>query len=211
MAHAIHHARALLLGVAAIAATAATAEPFNGPYLGAEIGWQQDRLRSSVTADGRTFSTTDRGDVLSYGAVAGYDARVSEQFVLGGEVSVTGAGGQIVIPDTGGIQVDPRRTFGLAARAGVLASPNTLVYARGGWANGRFSLNDGGERTSRNRDGWTIGGGVEQVVAPNVSLKGEYRYSQFGRFRADVSDFDVDALSARFTRHQLVAGVNFRF
>ncbi len=197
-----------LAGAALFAAQAATAEPFNGPYVGAELGWQQDRLKATLSTGGIDFSATEKGSGLAYGGVLGWDFKLADTFVVGGEVSTTGDSGKL---DFGGFEADAGRTLGIAARAGFLATPQTLVYARGGWVNGRFSFDDGVDRASQNRDGWTVGGGIEQMLSENVSAKVEYRYAKFNSFRADPADLGGDDLSARFSRNQIMAGVNYRF
>lgn len=209
MAFAQIFARALVAGSALVAAAGAmAAEPFSGPYIGAEAGWQQDKLRSSITTGGTTLSADDDVSSFAYGGQLGYDFKLSPSFVIGAEAHLTGDSGKIRV---GNASADAGRTFGLTARAGVLATPQTLVYAKGGWVNGRFTFNDGVDSASQNRDGWTLGGGVEQMLTENVSARVEYRYSKFNRFRGDPADFGGDNVSARFTRNAVMAGVNFRF
>jgi outer membrane immunogenic protein len=198
--------RVLLAGAALFGATQAmAAEPFNGPYIGAEAGWQQDKLRSTLTTGGTTFEANDKVSSFAYGAQLGYDFKVSPSFVIGAEAMVGGDSGKIRVD---GSTADAGRTFGLTARAGVLATPETLVYAKGGWVNGRFSFDDGTDRASQNRDGWTLGGGVERMLTQNISARVEYRYSDFKSFRENLG---ADSVSAGFDRHQVMAGVNFRF
>jgi outer membrane immunogenic protein len=198
--------RALLAGAALFGATQAmAAEPFNGPYIGAELGWQQDKLRSTLTTGGTTFEANDKVDSFAYGAQLGYDFKVSPNFVIGAEANLTGDSGKIRVD---GSTADAGRTFGLTARAGVLATPETLIYAKGGWVNGRFSFDDGTDSASQNRDGWTLGGGVERMLTQNISARVEYRYSDFASFRETLGS---DSVSAGFDRHQVMAGVNFRF
>lgn len=197
-----------LAGTALFGAQSATAEPFNGPYVGAELGWQQDRLKATLNSSGVDFSATEKGSGFAYGGVLGWDFTLGQSFVLGGEVSASGDSGTL---NFGDFEADAGRTLGIAARAGFLATPQTLVYGRGGWVNGRFSFDDGVDRAARNRDGWTIGGGIEQMLSENVSAKVEYRYARFDNFRADAADLGGDALSARFSRNQIMAGVNYRF
>lgn len=62
-----------------------------------------------------------------------------------------------------------------------------LVYGTGGAAvasfKSRYYVNglnyDGNSPT---RLGWTAGGGVEYALTPHILVRGEYRYSDFGRF-----------------------------
>jgi outer membrane immunogenic protein len=185
--------RALLASATLLGATQAmAAEPFNGPYIGAELGWQQDKARATVTTGGTTLGGSGNDDSFAIGGQIGYDFKVSPNFVIGAEGSFT----------------TPGRTFGLTGRAGVLATPNTLVYAKGGWVNSRYDVEIGADSVRRNRDGWTIGGGVEQMLAQNVSARVEYRYSDFKSFNGTAGG---NAFSVNPDRHQVMAGVNFRF
>lgn len=185
--------RILLAGATLFGATQTlAAEPFNGPYIGAEAGWQQDKVRANVATGGTVLQGNGKDDSFAIGGQIGYDLKVSPNFVIGAEGSFT----------------TPGRTFGLAARAGVLATPKTLVYAKGGWVNSRYEVEIGPDSTRRNRDGWTVGGGVEQMLTDNVSARVEYRYADFKSFSGNLSGV---AFSANPDRHQVMAGVNFRF
>ena len=112
------------------ATQASAAEPFNGPYVGVEAGWQQDRLRAEVRpGTGGALTGTDTTSGFAYGGQIGYDFKLAENFVLGAEAFATGDSSRI--DGIGGLSADGGRAFGLAARAGVLAGPTTLVYLKG--------------------------------------------------------------------------------
>ncbi|MCG2839441.1 outer membrane beta-barrel protein [Sandaracinobacter sp. RS1-74] len=206
MANATKLALALIGTASLFAATqASAAEPFSGPYVGGEIGWQQDKLRGTMRTGIGALTASDDASGFAYGGQIGYDFKLSEKFVLGAEAFVGGDTGKIRDEDT---WADGGRAFGLTARAGVLAGPQSLVYVKGGWENGRFTFFDGEDRVSRNRDGWTIGAGFEQMLTPNVSARVEYRHTKFNSFNVDLTEGDA---SARFNRNRVMAGVNFRF
>lgn len=196
---------------AALVATPALAqEPFNGPYVGVQAGWLQDSGRLSVDNGATEVITRAKKSGFEYGAQLGYDAKVGGQFVLGAEAFYNGSTGKNYLP--GGDYVKGNRAFGLLARAGVLATPQTLVYATGGWENARFAYHDGPAKVSKNKDGWTLGAGVEQMVMQNVGVRVEYRYSRFGN--SDIADANVltgGNTSFRDTRNQVTVGVNYRF
>ncbi|MGQ5702444.1 outer membrane protein [Sandaracinobacteroides sp. A072] len=200
---------ALFAGATLAASQAMAAEPFNGPYIGAELGWQQNKMGTKARLGAPVYDVKDKDDAFAYGAVLGYDAKVGSGFVLGAEASVSGNDGTVRGP--AGLSYDTGRTLGLAARAGVLAGPETLVYGRGGWVNTRFTVEDAVGSRSSNRDGWTLGGGVEHMLTQNVSLKGEYRYSEYKSFPARTLDVATNDATASPSRHQLMAGVNVRF
>lgn len=215
--------RSLIAGAAAAAALVfavpAAAEPFNGFFVGAQGGWQGDRYSGDVTVvtppGGETlpgvslFQLSENASGFAGGIFIGADGRVSEQFVIGGEVGVNWGGGSIDLNPFGPrSEFETRRTIDVTARAGVLATPQTLIYARGGYSNARYRLLIGNTGQAENRDGWTLGAGVEQAFSQNVTGRIEYRYSDYGRDRAVDP---VGTVSAKATRNQVMAGVAFHF
>jgi outer membrane immunogenic protein len=105
-----------------------------------------------------------------------------------------------------GAQLD---SFGtIRARAGY-AVGNFLPYVTGGVAIGNASLSAAAGGMSVTIDetyvGFVVGGGLEVAVTDNVSLKGEYLYTDFG-----TADFDTGT-DIGLTSHVVRAGVNFHF
>jgi outer membrane immunogenic protein len=139
------------------------------------------------------------------GLFAGYDKTLNGRFVLGAEAGVDFASDDGV--DTNAVgnsySIDPKYSFDLTARAGYLVDPRTLIYARGGYTNARARTSitnaAGVQSASDNQDGWVVGGGVERMVAQNVSARLEYRYSKFSE--GDGKDY----------RHRVLAGLSYRF
>jgi outer membrane immunogenic protein len=200
-----------IAGVSAlfVASQASAAEPFNGPYIGAQAGWQHDSNR--FTLRGATGSASDHmsGSSFTYGAQLGYDFKPGDSFVIGAEAFVTGDTNKVRDGDS---SFDGGRALGLLARAGVLATPRTLIYAKGGWENGRFTYRENGIGVSTNRDGWSLGGGVEQMVTDNVSARVEYRYTRFNSFNSSALDAALGSTAeARVDRDRVLVGVNYRF
>jgi len=180
---------------------------FNGPYVGIQGGWQQDRQTLDVTNNGRTTSASQNKSGFGYGGQIGYDFRLSDQVVFGVEVDATGRTG------ANGLELKQGRTLAATARLGYLVMPKSLLYARGGYANGRFTLRDASTSISENRDGWQIGAGYEQMVARNVSARIEYAYSKFGSDQLQELASNLGASDARVncSRNAVTAGLNFRF
>jgi plasminogen activator len=112
----------------------------------------------------------------------------------------------------------------LRLRGGILLTPSTLAYATGGLAyehvyayvscavTGPWCLANGWDKEGAQRWGWTLGGGVEAIVAGNVFLRGEYRYTDLGSFTGtylageDAVTGTVDAAD-----HRLTLGAGLRF
>ena len=207
----------MLIAVAALVAApvvAAPAEPFSGPFVGLQGGWQQDREQVRIDDAGSSARFNARKAGFAYGGQLGYDYKLSPRVVLGIEASATGRTGHDDIVDgTDDYQLKLGRTLGASARLGYLVSPTGLLYARGGYANTRFKLDDGVDKAATNRGGYVAGVGYEQSLTKTVSARVEYDYSNFGHNRfADLADAaDVDGVSARYKRNTVNAGVNFRF
>ena len=73
-------------------------------------------------------------------------------------------------------------------RAGFALPSNTLIYATGGVAYGKFensfsttnSFNSFTERNRKEEDwGWVVGGGIDQKISDNFSIGVLYKYTRF--------------------------------
>jgi outer membrane immunogenic protein len=98
--------------------------------------------------------------------------------------------------------------YSVRLRAGYLVMPSVLVYGTGGVAFQRLSttlacngatspacLFNHSETQSNTLVGYTVGGGLEWMIARNWLLRGEYRYSNFGNqkstFFGNSGDLEV--------------------
>jgi outer membrane immunogenic protein len=185
-------------------ATPALAAPFNGPYVGAQVGWQSEKMRDVKSSFG-AIPVDDTKQAITGGVFVGYDAAINGRFVLGAEGGLDLASDdEVQASDTGAnYSVDPKYSFDVTARAGYLVNPKTLLYVRGGYTNARIraTVVNGTaiESASRSESGWVVGGGIERKVAQNVTARLEYRYSKFGE--GDGKDY----------RHRVLAGLAYRF
>ncbi|WNO54168.1 outer membrane protein [Stakelama saccharophila] len=212
---------AALIGSTAIAAPAFAqdANPtFTGPRVGVIVGY--DNIRPGSSEDTDLDNDDEDTDGFLYGVEAGYDVAVGNKAVVGieGELSDSTAETDPYDGDAqfGYGNVETGRDLYIGARAGILATPSTLVYAKGGYTNARLDLTtDYGERINDehyNLDGYRIGAGVEQAIGGNAYAKVEYRYSNYGDARLEFDDgSNTDNFSVDTDRHQLVAGVGMRF
>ena len=192
------------LAFAASLAVPAHAQDFNGPHIGVQLGWGHDQVRNLDTDLGPL--TIDRNrDSFTGGIFAGYDREVAPRFVVGGEAGFNLSASDEIRAGSGTdlVTVNPRWSIDLTTRAGYLVNPSTLVYVRGGYVNARVKTTvtdaQGSLSESQSRDGWLVGGGVERLIATNLSARLEYRYSDLGEG------------DGRFNRHRVLAGVAYRF
>jgi outer membrane immunogenic protein len=196
----------LVLATALVApfASAASAAPFDGPFVGAQVGWQSEKMRDVKSSLG-TVPVDENKRSVSGGVFAGYDKTFNGRFVLGAEGGVDFGTDNEVSTSAAGASytVDPKYSFDVTARAGYLVTPQTLLYVRGGYTNARVrtTLTNAAavQAASDNQDGWLVGGGVEHQLNQNLSARLEYRYSKLSE--GDGKDY----------RHRVLAGMSYRF
>jgi outer membrane immunogenic protein len=221
---------ALLLAGGSLAILAAPAaaqdSTFSGPWVAGVGGFDKNKAGSTIDDDSDdpdgVFEENESANGIVYGAQLGYDVDLGGM-VIGAEAELTDSTADSDFPgdpdtDFGLGSVDAGRDIYVGARAGFKVTPSTLLYAKGGYTNARFNyLGSDGEtdyRTNLDTDGWRAGAGVEQKLGSNAFAKVEYRYSNYSRgeidFEAegieDSDRFDIDT-----DRHQVVAGVGWRF
>lgn len=117
----------------------------------------------------------------------------------------------------------------LRGRAGLVATPQVLLYATGGLAYGSIkstatlagftpagiAVAAVGTNTET-RVGWTVGAGMEGMITRNWTAKLEYLYMDLGGFNAGTFTLAPAAtiggnVHSNFTDHILRAGLNYKF
>jgi outer membrane immunogenic protein len=137
-------------------------------------------------------------------AGAGFDYQFAPKWVVGvfgdaqfGDIKGTMSAGI----NSGDVKLNT--SWAVGGRVGYLVAPNVLSYVNAGYSNAEFGgavltpLNFVGPATSTasfNRDGWFIGGGVENsldifgVSFPGLFMKTEYRVAEYDRTALTVFD-----------------------
>jgi outer membrane immunogenic protein len=205
------------------------AVPFwQGFYVGGHIGmdWANIDAANNVVFIGGV-SLPARMSVSSSGILGGMQAGYNFQFgnfLYGIEFDLGGMdiGGKRTFVDA----VTPARAFtvsgaggwygDIAARGG-FAYGNLLFYAKGGFAffsGGEkiYDAFDGIYQDSGTFTGWTVGAGLEYMINPRWSIKGEYLYYDLGNnalsccFGSTAGRFDNN-----LTMNTLKIGFNYIF
>lgn len=192
------HAAALgAAGIALLAATASTAadlgpryrapppaydaraplaiERWTGFYFGGTLGYASGTV--DVRGGSGDFGFDQTGGVGTL--FAGYNIQTSANMVLGLEADI----GTGYLDGTLAGHTAEQNVFGsLRARAGVLLTPQTLLYATGGlaWANYDFKV-VGANLGSETLLGYQLGAGLEFALAPQWTLRAEYLYTDYGK------------------------------
>ncbi len=146
---------------------------WTGFYAGGQLGY----------ADVDTNATGVDGDGAIGGILLGYDYDLGDWVVGGGfdydwaDIDLSGAA---TLEDV----------WRIKARAGYKVNPQGLLYGVGGYA-------DAGTDNLGSDNGWFLGAGYEQIIAPNVSLAGEILYHEFNNFNSSGVDVDATTFQIR--------------
>jgi outer membrane immunogenic protein len=236
-----------LTGSAAMAAEPPVYPPppplftWTGIYLGGQVGYGWGTENERLFASNGTLFFEGRFDSFLQGVIGGahvgYNLQI-DQWVLGLEGSVDGTSMTRTVTPTffGNIanvtsiseETSTDVQGSVRGRLGV-AFDRLLFYATGGVAFGDFKANfanttrlgflpvGGPFSFSTTRTGWTVGGGIEYAVTNNWSVRGEYRYTDFGTFRdapfaTSFTGGFVATANHRFTQqNQVQVGFSYKF
>ena len=223
-------AAAGLLSMAAVAADLPSYDPYqpDGPieaasagydwsgfYAGAQLGYAWGGADAEDVTDGDSFAYDPSGWVggLHLGHNWQWDAFVAG---LEGDVELAGVDDA---DEEDGVEVSSEADWQGSVRARLGGSfGNILVYGTAGAAYSDINNGVASEATSatdsfdNGRWGWTAGAGLEVGMTQNISLRAEYRYSDFGT-ETVASDDAVpgDAFDFDESWHSLRLGASYNF
>ena len=180
------------------------ARPWTGFYVGLGAG------AGSVVHDlsfGGIASLDGLGGEGVFGTVTvGYDRMLTSRIVAGifadydfvSNVSTDAAFGPF------SASVEQKNTWAIGARLGVLTSPTTLWYGTAGYSHTEFDLK-GINFNLPDFNGYFVGAGVESQLGGPWSLKGEYRFTQYG------SEEILPGFSAEPSTHAGRVSLNYKW
>ena len=147
------------------------------------------------------------------GGTAGYNWQ-SAQWVFGleGDLDWTNINGSSTAACVAGCRTSNNWLATVRGRVGY-AFDRFLPYITGGLALGNIKASQpgftGGDDTNA---GWTVGGGLEFVIAGNWTAKAEYLYVDLGKFNCGLACGNgINPDNVSFSSHLVRGGVNFRF
>lgn len=197
-----------------VAASGANAAPFEfaGLYIGAHAGYTE--MESEVDSSSNTDGGAIGGFQAGYNFVDG-----NLMYGLETDISLTSANPDgrcfAFLKGDGSCDFSVGPLSSLRARAGY-ASGDLLVYGTGGVAAGHYKLDVDANfgppidilRTF-GKFGWTAGAGLEYMLGDMISVKLEYRYTQF--FEADFNSNIGGEHEVDLNYHTIMTGVNWHF
>jgi outer membrane immunogenic protein len=185
---------------------------WTGFYIGGHLGGSFGGNNSIQGSDGRFLG----------GVQGGADYQFAPNWVIGAEAQYSWLGNNntgVLFPGSGSLVTANSNQLGsVTGRFGYTWGP-ALLYAKGGYAwkdNNNLGVSIAGVPqafavTGNHRDGYTVGGGLEYMFAPNWSAKVEYQYYNFGSTTFTAGPADVIGARFRDDEHTVKAGLNYRF
>jgi outer membrane immunogenic protein len=195
---------------------------WTGFYAGVNLGYSWGKLTNDfVVAGVGTFTESQKMNGIIGGFQWGYNWQFGN-WVLGTESDFMFTDQRGSTAYCAGLCVASHRLPWLGTgrtRLGVLATPNILLYATGGVAYGQvrsdYAFTGLGTLSFRDtRVGWTVGAGIEGMVAPNWLLRAEYLYVDLGNDRitqTDVTGATVFTLNRRVNDSIARAALSYKF
>jgi outer membrane immunogenic protein len=183
---------------------------WTGFYIGGHVG-------GAFAGD----NTVQSSDARFLGGVqGGFDYQFAPNWVVGIEAQYswlpTNNNG-VLFPAGTLVTSNTDQLGSVTGRVGYTWGP-ALLYAKGGyaWRNSNLGVSVAGAPTAftatgNNKDGYTVGAGLEYMFAPNWSAKAEYQYYNFGSTTFTSAPADVAGVRGRDDEHTVKVGVNYRF
>jgi outer membrane immunogenic protein len=155
------------------------------------------------------------------GLEGGFDYQFAPNWVIGAEAQYSWMNNNTTGLTFPGGAVVTGRNNGLGSvtgRLGYTWGP-ALFYGKGGYAfrdNTAIGVSVGGvpvpsATTGGQKNGYTVGGGLEYMFAPNWSAKAEYQYYDFGTTTFTAGPPAVVGARLKDDEHSVKLGVNYRF
>lgn len=161
-------------------AAAQDANGFSGPHVGGALATVDHHFVIELT----NGTSTTRQNVTAWGLggvlFAGYDLPVGKKLVAGIEGAFQFGGKTPSFTDGFGtrVAIKPLTGFSATARLGLVATPNFLLFAKGGYGEHRYTVT-GPSNVMSGLDtthSFVLGGGVEQKLRGKMALRAEFEH-----------------------------------
>jgi len=164
------------------------ASPWDGLYIGGNLGYGETSFKETVSVPGASASASVHGNGVVGGFQVGYNKQYGT-FVLGLETDFD----LTSIENTTSGLTTKLPWFGTTrGRLGFLVNPSLLLYGTGGVAYGRVEQSVPGASTKTPGVGWAAGAGVQYAFTPQWSIGAEYLHVELDGPSANIGGLSVD-------------------
>lgn len=196
----------LIAGLVSALPFTAMAQGFHGPYVGAELGYSETKVKFLDDQGG--FGLDDDG--LRFGGIVGYRQNTNG-FVWGVEGRIGDSDNKISVTDGGEtVSLSSGFEWSINGILGYAVSDSVLLFGTAGYANARAKGNVTGEQDSKTLDGIRYGLGVEFAVTGSISLRGVASRSDYGKLLNAQDEADIGG-NLKLKQNQFDAGLIFSF
>jgi outer membrane immunogenic protein len=193
------------LGVrAAPGAPAYIASPWDGLYIGGNVGFGDTSFSETASIPGASATASVHGNGVVGGVQAGYNKQFGT-FVLGLETDFDLTS---IENTTNGVSTKLPWFGTTRTRLGFLINPALLLYGTGGVAYGRVEQSVPGASAKTPSVGWAAGAGIQYAFTPQWSIGAEYLHVELDGPSADVGGLSV---STKATTDLGRATLNYKF
>ncbi len=186
------------------AAPAFIASPWDGLYIGANLGFGSTDFSATASIFGLTGTDSVTGSGVVGGVQVGYNKQFGT-FVLGVETDFDGTS---ISNTTGGVETKLPWFGTTRVRAGFLVNPALLFYGTGGVAYGHAEISGAGASLTVPGVGWAAGAGLQYALTPQWSVGAEYLH-------VDLEGPSANAFGANFSTKAVTdlgrATLNYKF
>ncbi len=157
------------------------------------------------------------------GVQGGFDYQFAGNWVVGAEAQYSWLANNsnnsgVLFPGNTRVTSNNNQLGSVTGRVGYTWGP-ALLYGKGGFAwrdNNNFGVSVAGvpaafTTNGSQKDGYTVGAGLEYMFAPNWSAKAEYQYYNFGTTTFTTGPAPIVGARFRDDEHTVKVGVNYRF
>lgn len=181
-----------------------------------EVRAGYDEVGASFRLDDSASMEDSHDGGAAFGFEVGVDANIAESILAGvyGGVDISDISKCDELFGDDELCVEGKHNFTLGGRGGLRVGDGGVIYVKGGLSRTKLKasytddtdtlLFSGSEKTS----GWHVGAGFELAVSGGIYVKGEYVHTRYNNVLKDELA-DTDSIDP--SRHQIMAGVGFKF
>lgn len=175
----------LLVASAILAASVTTVYANGAPYVGASVGVNASQFQWK---DNATYKNNLGNQNLAGKIFGGYGGNINPNFYLAGELfgdfTSTAAKAKTTDNIATNVQLTQKYGYGVSVIPGVMLNNATMAFARVGIVRTRFDAQQSSVVAANSQNHMMTGGqmgvGLQTCVAPNLHVRGEYDYTQYG-------------------------------